>query len=258
MKILLNLKYFEMKKLFLISSSRYQGGEIWAHCLNSLGIFLGPPEPGRNKILFVPYAKADEDYDGYTKSMSEPFDKLGYELVSVHTFGDDPAALYFYNESFVGVCVGEGNTWLLRERTPGVVDARILEKVESGELKYISASAGTVMACPSMLTTNDMAPVLPSSDCGFGLVPFQINPHFVPGVLVEKHMGETREERICQVILANPEWQVVGLPEGCWIEGEGEKYVLRGVEGGQAAIFRNNGNNSIWLLNEPYNSTGML
>ena len=132
----------------------------------------------------------------------------------------------------------------------------ISKKVDSGKWKYIGASAGTVSACKSILTTNDMAPVLPTSDKGFGLIPFQINPHFVPGSLVFGHMGETREERIRQVIVRNPYWQVVGLPEGCWIQGIYKEYILGGA--GEAVIFRKDGNNSIWLPGEPFNNLGML
>ncbi len=245
-----------MKKLFLISSSKYQGGGFWNHCFDSLGNFLGTPENGRNKILFIPHANADEDYDGYTKIIFEILRVFGYEVVGIH---DYPSKLYYLMDNRIcAICVGGGNTWLLADRSQKMdLHHVIKEKVEAGLWKYISASAGTVMACNSMITTNDMCPlkVIRSTD-GFGLIPFQINPHFVPGALVEKHMGETREERIRQVILHNPDWQVVGLPEGCWIEGEGEEYVLRGI--GEAVIFRKDGNNSIWLPGKPFDNDGRL
>ena len=90
----------------------------------------------------------------------------------------------------------------------------------------------------------------------FGFVPFQINAHFFKGSLIDGHKGETREERIRQVIKAHPDMQVVGLPEGCWIEGNEDEYVLCGT--GQAGIFRKDGNNSIWLPGEKYDKVGML
>ena len=244
-----------MKNLFLISSSRYQGGEFYAHCLSSLKDFLGIPKKERSRIVFIPYADPDKDYDRYTKTASEPFKKLGYELFGVHSY-NFPADC-FYDDSVAGVCIGGGNTWLLQDILWkfGFHEA-INGKVSCGEWKYIGASAGTVMACPSMLTTNDMAPILPSTDKAIGLVPFQINPHFVSGVLVQKHMGETREERIRQMIVCNPDWQVIGLPEGCWIEGKDKKYILRGT--GQGVIFRKDGNNSIWQPAEFYDKVGML
>lgn len=248
-----------MKQLFLISSSKYQGGGFWDHCLGPLSNFMGAPEKGRNKILFIPFANADREYDGYTKIISERFGTFGYEVVGMHTYTHDFLISFLEDKTICAVCVGGGNTWLLAN-APHVVHwlHAIKNKVDSGAWKYISASAGTVMACNSMITTNDMCPIQPiTNTMGFGLIPFQINPHFVSGALVEKHMGETREERIRQVILHNPKMQVVGLPEGCWIEVKGEEYIiLRGT--GKAVIFRKDGNNSIWLPGEPFDKDGML
>ncbi|MDD3285471.1 MAG: dipeptidase PepE [Patescibacteria group bacterium] len=245
-----------MKKVFLISSSRYNGGGFWNHCLISLKNFLGKPVGKQNKILFIPYANADMDYVGYTDLIAKIFSEFGYEVVGMHNYASSIS--FLRDESICAVCVGGGNTWLLsnaREVTCVLPDIR--DKVDNGEWKYISASAGTVMACNSVITTNDMCPINSIKNTqGFGIVPFQINPHFVPGALVDKHMGETREERIRQVILHNHEWQVVGLPESCWIEGYGKKYILRGSS--EAVIFRKDGNNSIWLPGEPFDGTGML
>lgn len=233
-----------MKELFLISSSYYQSGELWAHCLKALGKFMGEPEPGHNRILFMPYAKADGDYDGYTKLISAPFEKFGYEVVGMHTYEEKS---FLKDKAICAVCVGGGNTWLLANKHE-VIDSlySIKNQVMVGDWKYISASAGSVMACESMITTNDMCPVQQIKNTkGFGLIPFQINPHFVPGSLIDKHKGETREERIKQVILHNPDWQVVGLPEACWIEIYGDTQELCG--NGEAIVFSKHGSNFICL-----------
>lgn len=244
-----------MKQLFLISSSYYQGGELLAHCLKNLTEFLGEPKIGRNRILFIPFAKANGDYDGYTKLISEPFKKFGYEVVGAHAYEEIEDC--FFDSSICAVYVGGGNTWLLQDKLLKLnYLSAIEENVSPGRWKYISASAGTVEACPSMLTTNDMAPILPSTDKAIGLVPFQINPHFVSGTLVDKHMGETREERFKQVILHNPTWQIVGLPESCWIEAHNDEYLLCGND--NAVIFRKDENNSIWLPGEFYDNQGMM
>lgn len=245
-----------MKELFLISSSKYQGGGFWDHCFGPLIMFMGEPEKGRNKILFIPFANADRNFDGYTQIISERFNQMGYEVVGMHTY--DHSFSCFEDETICAVCVGGGNTWLLADSFI-LDDARwsISDKVNSGQWKYISASAGTVMACNSMITTNDMCPLQAIQNTqGFELIPFQINPHFVPGAMADKHMGETREERIRQVILCNQDWQVVGLPEGCWIVGNGDEFILRGT--GEAVIFRKDGNNSIWLPCESFDKDGML
>ncbi|MFA6585557.1 MAG: dipeptidase PepE [Candidatus Paceibacterota bacterium] len=246
-----------MKQLFLISSSRYQDGKFWGHCLDDLKNFLGPAIQGKNKIVFIPYAKANGGYTGYTdytKMVSEPFAELGYELVDITSY---PARDCFSDPSIIAICIGGGNTWTLAYWLHEFeLIHRILGKVSSCEWKYISASAGTVVACPSMMTTNDMAPIFPRSDKALGLVPFQINPHFVSGALVEKHMGETRGERIQQFLMWNQNQTVIGLPEGCWIVVENDEYILKGK--GEAVIFKNAKEPTLWLPGKPYPEKEML
>ena len=50
-----------------------------------------------------------------------------------------------------------------------------------------------------------------------GLFPLQINPHFT-NALPEGHKGETREQRIRELLVVAPELTVIGLPEGNWIK----------------------------------------
>ncbi len=47
-------------------------------------------------------------------------------------------------------------------------------------------------------------------------VPLQINPHFT-NALPEGHKGETREQRIRELLVVAPELTIIGLPEGNWI-----------------------------------------
>ena len=48
------------------------------------------------------------------------------------------------------------------------------------------------------------------------LFPLQINPHFT-NALPEGHKGETREQRIRELLVVAPELTIIGLPEGNWI-----------------------------------------
>ncbi len=52
------------------------------------------------------------------------------------------------------------------------------------------------------------------------LFPLQINPHFT-NALPEGHKGETREQRIRELLVVAPELTIIGLPEGNWITGKG-------------------------------------
>jgi dipeptidase E len=69
-----------------------------------------------------------------------------------------------------------------------------------------------------------------------GLVPFQINPHYLDAN-PEGHGGETREQRIEEFLVVNPNVYVVGLREGTMLRIEDMEIRLIGQR--TARIFRN-------------------
>ena len=83
------------------------------------------------------------------------------------------------------------------------------------------------MACPTMMTTNDMPIVHPESFDSLGIVPFQINPHYHPGKIkfldgdvLSDHYGESRDQRIAEFhrIFETP---VMGMWEGSFVHWNG-------------------------------------
>lgn len=95
-------------------------------------------------------------------------------------------------------------------------------------LPRMGASAGTNMAAPTLRTSNDMPIVQPPSFETLGLVPFQINPHYLDPDPASTHKGETREERLTEFLEEN-DVPVLGLREGSWLRVDGDRAHVRGA-----------------------------
>ena len=91
----------------------------------------------------------------------------------------------------------------------------------------MGASAGTNLACPTIRTTNDMPIVEPRTFEALGLLPFQINPHYLDPDPRSRHMGETRETRLREYLEEN-EGPVLGLREGGWLVRRADSLRLEG------------------------------
>ncbi len=213
------------KRLLLVSTSTTYGTGYLDHCEDEVRNLLGPVR----RLVFVPYALFH--YDAYTAKARERFGRMGYELTSVHEV-EDPAELV---RSAEALFIGGGNTFRLLTRLyeKGLLRP-IRERVEGG-MPYLGASAGSNVACATIKTTNDIPIVEPPSFDALGLVPFNINPHYLDPDPASKHMGETREERIVQFLEENDN-TVIGLREGAMLRIEGSTVTLKGHAG--ARIFR--------------------
>lgn len=212
------------RKILLISNSKLYGSGYLDHVAAEIRDFLG--DAGR--VLFVPYAIFDRD--AYALMARERFHKMGYGLDSIHTAKDPQQAI---NDA-EAIFIGGGNTFrLLKTLYDFDLPGAIRRRVDAG-VAYIGSSAGSNVAGPTIRTTNDMPIVQPPSFDALGLVPFQINPHFLDPDPDSTHMGETREERILQFLEEN-DTPVVGLREGALIRVEHGAAILKGSTG--ARIF---------------------
>jgi len=213
------------RRLLLISNSTLYGSGYLDHAESEIRSFLGDVK----RVLFVPYALFDRDK--YAATARARFQKMGYELTSVHTAADPVAAV---NET-EAIFIGGGNTFRLLKT---LYDAGLVKPIRnrvSHGMPYIGSSAGSNVAAPTIKTTNDMPIVQPPSFDALNLVSFQINPHYLDPDPTSKHMGETREERIVQFLEEN-DTTVVGLREGAMLRIENGETMLRGSTG--ARIFR--------------------
>jgi dipeptidase E len=184
-------------RLLLISSSNVHGFGFLDHAEPEIRAV------GAKRVAFAPFALADRD--GYTDRMRERLGRMDIEVTQLKSARD--------LDGVDALFVGGGNTFrLLKTMYELSLLDPIRVRVRSGALQYIGSSAGTVIACPTIRTTNDMPIVQPPSFDSLGFVPFQLNPHYLDPDPASTHKGETREERILQFHEEN-ETPVVGLRE---------------------------------------------
>ncbi|PYQ28233.1 MAG: dipeptidase PepE [Acidobacteria bacterium] len=203
-------------RLLLISSSNVYGYGFLDHAEPEILRVLG----GRRSIAFVPFAQ--HDHDAYTLIVRERFARMDVEVTQVRDANDI--------ENAQAIFIGGGNTFrLLKAMYDRSLIAPIQRRVCDEGVPYIGSSAGTNVACPTIMTTNDMPIVYPPSFAALGLVRFQINPHYLDVDADSTHKGETREERILQFLEDNAT-PVIGLREGTMIAVENHTTTLLGLQ----------------------------
>ena len=212
-----------MVRLLLMSSSRRENLGYLEHAGKQFKRLLGGDV---KRFVLIPYASVGRSYDELETDVTAAFANFGLTATSVHRSADPVQAI----REAAGIAVAGGNTFALLKRVyeNGLLKP-VCERVAAG-VPYIGWSAGANVACPTIRTTNDMAIVIPPSIEGFGLVPFQINPHFITERLPGYHV-EDRGERLREFLLLNPGETVVALPEGSALLCEGETAEVLGDRG---------------------------
>jgi len=214
-----------MRRLLLLSNSTNHGGGYLDHAMADIREWLG----AARRLAFVPFAL--RDHAGYAARARARFAREGIEVTGVTA---DEAGCAVLEEAEY-VFVGGGNTFRLLDllQRSGALD--VLRRRARAGLPYLGASAGTNVATPTLKTTNDMPIVQPVSFEALGLVPFQINAHYLDADPSTTHMGETREERLREFLEEN-DAVVIGLREGSWLQVSGDRGRLRGPR--PARLFR--------------------
>jgi dipeptidase E len=185
------------------------------------------------RVLFLPYALFDRD--AYAAKASERFARMGYEVESAHR-ADDPAGAIRDADA---VFVGGGNTFRLLKTLSDLALLEPLRERALAGMPYIGSSAGTNLAGVTIGTTNDMPIVQPPSFAALGLVPFNLNPHYLDPDPASTHKGETRDERIAQ-FLEESAIPVVAIREGAMLRIRDGAVEFAGTGGGR--LFRRGAN----------------
>ena len=194
-------------ELLLLSNSTNHGEAMFAHASEEFRELCGG-----DVVTFVPFALAD--WDDYADRVTEALGRFDIEVRSAHRDAAPDRAIL---EADV-VLMGGGNTFRLLDSLAGLDVVRDLaERVRAGDTRYAGSSAGTNVTCPTIRTTNDMPICQPWSSDALGLLPFQVNLHYVDPDPTTTYMGETRDERISEFLEENP-CPVLALYEGSWLQ----------------------------------------
>lgn len=210
-----------MRNMILASSSSIHGSGYLEYLQPQLSDLF----KNCNQIVFIPYAQPSGiSYDEYTKNAQEGFRFMNKKVVGIHTFSNPVEAM----ENAEAVFIGGGNTFVLVAKMYAEnLWGTLLQKINNG-LPYLGTSAGTNICGVSMQTTNDMPIVPVTSYKTLGVLPFNINAHFIKSDPKSTHKGETRETRIREFHQFN-DTAVLGLPEGNWLRLKENEIVLKGV-----------------------------
>jgi len=210
-----------MRKIILASTSSLHGEAYLAYLKPKLKVFFD----GISTLLFIPYARPGGlNHDEYTSKVAAAFAELGIRVTGLHTFADPAEAI----KNAQSIFTGGGNTFLLVKQLHELGLMPILKEAVQQGTPYLGTSAGSNIGGLNMQNTNDMPIVYPPSFQTMGLVPFNINAHYLDPDPTSKHNGETRETRIKEFHIFNST-PVVGLREGSWIECNGDGVTLEGA-----------------------------
>jgi dipeptidase E len=208
-------------RVLLISNS---GRPFLEHARPHIADFLGRAV---KRLAFVTAASLDNAGAYYERARAAlappPPDGIGVEVLHLRWDAEPLATLAQAEALFVG----GGNTYALLKR---LREARLLApiraRVQAG-MPYVGSSAGSNVAGPTILTTNDWNVVALDAFEALGLVPFNINPHYLETDPVMAPGSETRDDRIREyhVVWNNP---VVGIEEGTMVRLESDAITVRG------------------------------
>ncbi len=218
----------DARRILLLSTSTVHGTGFLEYCTGEIADHFEQ----LGTILFIPYASpGGMPHAAYTELVARRFAEIGLAVEGIHACSDPVLAVH----EAEGVFIGGGNTFLLlRELYRMDLLDPIRDRVKRG-MPYMGSSAGSNVAGMTIGTTNDMPIVHTPSFDALGIVPFNLNPHYVDPDPGSTHMGETRETRIREFHEQNIQ-PVIGLREGAWLRVDGAVTRLEGRGG--ARLFR--------------------
>ena len=172
-------------ELILLSNTTNHGTGMFAHAAEAFREVAAGAT-----VTFIPYALTD--WDDYADRVTAALGAFGIEVASAHRSDAPDRAI---RDAEV-VMMGGGNSFRLLDALYGLdVIEELGARVRAGTTRYMGASAGTNVACPTIRTTNDMPICQPPSLSPRGFLPFQTNPHYDAAHPASPLLGARRGER---------------------------------------------------------------
>ncbi len=229
------MSYQDQKEAIFLHSGGPLGDAGRAEVLKFLG--------EKRTIAFVTAANMGDESAYFENARANltapPNDKAGFKILHLK-WNEDPLNVLSQAEALF---VGGGNTYALlkRLREAGLIEP-IRQRVKKG-MPYLGASAGSNLAGPTILTTNDWNVVGLGQFEALGLVSFNLNPHYKEADPAMAPFSETRDDRIREYhrINSNP---VVGIEEGAMVVVQNGRVEVRGAA--RVKLFRP-GTTPIWF-----------
>lgn len=219
-----------MKNLIIASTSTLHNGGYLEYLLPELSQHF----KNTATLLFIPYARPSGiSHDEYTEKVRNAFSKINIKVKGLHEFENPKEAI----QQADGIFTGGGNTFLLVSQLYRYDLMTLLSDTLKKGTPYLGTSAGSNITGLTMQTTNDMPIIYPPSFQTLGMIPFNLNPHYLDPDTNSTHMGETRETRIKEFHQFNT-LPVLGLREGSWLDVKNETITLKGDL--KARLFRQN------------------
>ena len=219
-----------MKNILIASTSTLANENYLEYLLPELQLHF----QNCNTILFIPYARPGGiSHEDYTTMVRLAFAKINKKVIGIHEFEDATLAV----KKAEGIFTGGGSTFVLVSQLYKNNIMEVLSETIKNGTPYLGTSAGSNICGLTMQTSNDMPIVYPPSFKTLGLIPFNLNPHYLDPDTTSTHMGETRETRIKEFHAYNSV-PVLGLREGSWLDVKGDTITLKGAL--TARLFRQN------------------
>ena len=204
----------------IASSSSIHGATYLAYLEQDLTLLF----EGISELVFIPFARPNGiSHDEYSQKVGSFFNQLGIKVKGLHEFENPMEGI----TNAKAIFTGGGNTFLLVQQLHELELMLPLKQKLLEGTPYLGTSAGSNICGVNMQTTNDMPIVMPPSFATLGILPFNINAHYLDPNPNSTHKGETRETRIFE-FHTQQSTPVVGLREGSWIEAKNNQFILRG------------------------------